>query len=96
MCRRNGLEKSRRCGWLRDSTEGGRPVWARKAISLERCPKSYISAESEAFVEEFLVWRRMGGARPWEMTARQVDAFVVLTKALAEVMSERQHATAAP
>ena len=33
------------------------PVWARKTVALETCPKSYITAESEALVEEFLVRR---------------------------------------
>ncbi len=85
-CRANGLEKRRRCGWLRDSApSAGRPVWARKGLSLDTCPKSYISAESEALVEEFLVSRRLGGGSPTEMSARQVDAFLILQKALQEV-----------
>lgn len=45
---------------------------------LETCPKSYMSAESEALVEEFLVWRRLGGICLADLTARQVDAFVIL------------------
>lgn len=66
----------------------GPPVWARKGVALDTCPKSYITAESEAVVEEFLVWRHLGGIRPHEMRARQVDGFVVLGKTLAEILSD--------
>jgi hypothetical protein len=86
VCRTNGLEKRRRCGWLLSATpDSGPPVWARKDITLDTCPKSYISAESEALVEEFLVWRRLGGINLAELSARQVDAFMILDRALAEV-----------
>ena len=27
------------------------PVWARKTVAIESCPKSYITAESEGLVE---------------------------------------------
>jgi hypothetical protein len=70
-------------------------VWARKDVSLETCPKSYISAESESLVEEFLVWRRLGGIQLAELSARQVDAFVILERALAEVRHGQQNARAA-
>ena len=33
-------------------------------------------------VEEFLVWRRIGGAAVSELSARQVEAFVVLENAM--------------
>jgi hypothetical protein len=69
-------------------------VWARSDVSLDTCPKSYISAESEALVEEFLVWRRLGGIHLAELSARQVDAFVVLERALAEVNRGRQNTRA--
>src|ERR1035441_2449457 len=55
-CRRSGLEVRRRCGWLGLPHDGkGAPVWARKAVAIESCPKSYITAESEGLVEDFLV-----------------------------------------
>ena len=93
MCRRNGLEAKRRCGWLQAVTpDSGPPVWARKDITLSTCPKSYISAESEALVEEFLVWRRLGGVQLAELSARQVDAFMTLDRALAEVNRAQQSA----
>ncbi len=57
-------------------------VWARGGIALTRCPRSAITAESEAAVEEFLVWRRVGAAAAGELTARQVEAFVILENAM--------------
>lgn len=93
MCRKNGLETKRRCGWLQSSIpDSGLPVWARKHVTLNTCPKSYISAESEALVEEFLVWRRLGGAQLAALSARQVDAFMILDRALAEVNRAQQSA----
>ena len=35
-------------------------MWARKDVMLFSCPKSYITSDSEALVEEFFVRRRMG------------------------------------
>jgi len=67
------------------------PVWARKTIAIESCPKSYITAESEGLVEEFLVRRRLGGTDFGELSARQVEAFLVLEQALAaEDLAERR------
>ncbi|SPE39710.1 conserved hypothetical protein [Candidatus Sulfopaludibacter sp. SbA3] len=92
MCRRNGLETRRRCGWLPNGPpSGGPPVWARKEVSLDTCPKSYISAESEVLVEEFLVRRRLGGIPLAELTARQVDAFVILEKELVGLKHGQQN-----
>jgi hypothetical protein len=66
------------------------PVWARKTIAIESCPKSYITAESEGLVEEFLVRRRMGGMSFEELSARQAEAFLVLEQALAEELAGRR------
>jgi len=83
LCRNAGLEKQRRCGWLTQS-EGpiGPPVWARHAVTLSTCPKSYITPESETLLEEFFVRRRMGDLDLSELSARKVEAFVILEKAL--------------
>jgi len=61
----------------------GAPVWARKTVATESCPKSYITAESEGLVEDFLVRRRLGGMRFEELSARQVEGFLILEQALA-------------
>jgi hypothetical protein len=68
-------------------------VWARKYLALETCPKSTITAESQNLVEEFLVRRRLR-ALDWEgLSARQVEAFVILEKTLAEEIEDGQHNT---
>jgi hypothetical protein len=93
-CRRSGLEKKRRCGWLGGAErKQGAAVWARKHIALETCPKSTVTAESQSLVEEFLVRRRLR-AVDWEgLSARQVEAFVILEKALAAEMEDGQRNT---
>ena len=67
------------------------PVWARKSVATESCPKSYITAESEGLVEDFLVRRRLGGMNFTELSARQVEGFVILEQALtAEYVAGRR------
>jgi hypothetical protein len=79
-CRKAGLEKKRRCGYLigLPQSNNGSPVWARKRVAVETCPRSYVSAESHALVEEFLVLRRLGGLQATELSAKQVEAFAIL------------------
>ena len=62
-------------------------------MSLETCPKSFITADSQALVEEFLVRRRMGGMDIAALSARQVDAFLILEKALTSEINDAQHNT---
>ena len=78
-CRKIGLEKKRRCGFLPEE-ERGAPglVWARKRAQAEECPKSLVTGESLALVEEFFVRRQLRMADTLEMAARKVDAFVIL------------------
>ena len=68
-------------------------VWARRGIALTRCPKSTIRAESEALVEEFFVRRRLGGTAFEQLSARQVEAFVILESALAEERNDGERRT---
>lgn len=93
MCRKSGLEQSRRCGWLGNVDEPkGPPVWAGKNVVLHTCPKSYVTSESQALVEEFLVRRRLGSINICELTAKQVEAFALLEKALtAEIKDGKQN-----
>ena len=59
--------------------DAGAPlVWARRDVSLRTCPKAYITAESQTLVEEFFVRRRLRGMDFAELSARQVEAFVIL------------------
>jgi len=53
-------------------------VWGRKGARAEECPKSMITGENLALVEEFLVRRRLGIAQSVDLPARKVDAFLIL------------------
>jgi hypothetical protein len=68
-------------------------VWARKGVSLQTCPKSYVTGESLALVEEFLVRRRLRRSQFSELSARQAEAFVILEKALATETNDDQDHT---
>ncbi len=79
QCRRQGLERRRRCGFLREEQRGPRrPVWARDRKSTEECPKSLITAASVELLERFSVWKFSNGRGVDELTAREADAFVLL------------------
>jgi hypothetical protein len=69
------------------------PVWARKDVAIATCPKSYITAESQTLVEDYLVRRRLNGIEFSELSARQVEAFLILETAIAAEMSDDQHNT---
>ena len=58
-------------------------VWVRKDVRTGTCPKSYVTAESVGLIEEFLVRRQLGGAAYEEMSARKVEAFLMLERELA-------------
>lgn len=62
---------------------GTQPVWARAGVALWTCPRSFITAESITLVEEFAVWRQLGGATG-RLTAKQVDGFAILEGMLAK------------
>jgi hypothetical protein len=53
-------------------------VWARKQTALTTCPRSYITAQSITWVEEFFVRLRLGGLRLEELGAREAEAFLIL------------------
>ena len=67
-----------RRGWLGLEPRG--VVWARRDTAIGSCPVSYVSAESVGLVEEFLVRRQLGGLACEELSARKVEAFVVLAR----------------
>lgn len=62
-------------------------MWVRKGISLETCPVSYITAQSLAWIESFVVWKQFGGRPVEELPARMVDAFLVLEGELSREVS---------
>jgi len=70
---------ARRCGFIAPELRGApRTVWARRQVRTEECPKSVITGESMALLEEFIVRRRLQMAETLETDARKVDAFVIL------------------
>jgi hypothetical protein len=78
-CRKAGLDVKRRCGWLRPvDTAGQRVVWARKQAATNTCPKSYITVQSIAWLEEFVVRRKLGQSWPENLGAREAEAFLIL------------------
>ena len=52
-------------------------VWARGRLGITECPRSYITAESAAWLDQYAAWRaarRTGTGMP----ARDVDAMLTL------------------
>ena len=64
-------------------------MWLRGGLALDSCPKSYITAESEGMVEDFLVRRRLGGIDFRSLNARQVEGFLLLEQALTGELAQR-------
>ena len=82
-CRKSGLEKKRRCGWLPNEADSiPAIVWGRGKVFLATCPTSYITAESVALLEEFHAWKLVGAGSVYELSARLVEAIFVLEKEL--------------
>ena len=91
-CRKLGLEKRRRCAWAGKEEPGGkRIVWGRRQIAVTQCPKSLISGESLYLLEQFSAWTRCRNANLQAMSARIVDAILILeNEARAELRSENR------
>ncbi len=47
-------------------------------MTSEECPKSFVTGDSLALIEEFFVRRRLGIPESTETEARKIDAFVIL------------------
>ena len=83
-CRKAGLESKRNGGWLPADDGPERVVWARKGVATTTCPKSFITAQSVTWVEEYLVRRRLGQKGIDRLGARETEAFLILDHELAE------------
>jgi len=82
-CRKSGLERKRRCGWLEHAADSIAPiVWVRRRVSLTTCPTSYVTSESIALLEEFHAWKLCGAGSVHELPARLVEAIFVLENEL--------------
>lgn len=90
-CRQSGLESKRRCGWIEEQSHEAPPIiWARNGVTADSCPKSLITPQSLAWIEEFFVWKRLGGTVSPEWPARKVEAFCVLEAELAKERNDDQ------
>jgi len=59
-------------------------VWARNNASTTVCPKSFVTAQSMAWLEEYLVRRKLGQKGIEGLGAREVEAFLILEHEIAE------------
>lgn len=83
MCRKSGLERNRRCGWLVNNDVVSSPiVWARGRTTLATCPTSYITSESVALLDEFHAWKLLGAQSFYDLPARLVEAIFILENEL--------------
>lgn len=83
MCRKNGLERLRRCGWLTESERApDAVVWARRGAQARECPQSLLRGESVAMVERFFVWNLDGCRMGMNMPAREAEAMLLLRQEL--------------
>ena len=66
-------------------------VWGRRGVVLETCPRSYITGESLAWVEEYGARRRFGKIDVAELSAREADAFAILENLTAAEVKDGQN-----
>ena len=79
----------RRCGWLREESPRGEiPVWTRRDLTIFECPKSFVTGDSLVFIERYGIWKRFGGQSIEMLSARDVEAFLILE---AEVEGEARN-----
>lgn len=69
----------RRCGWLGFNVESiPQPIWTRREIFTTCCPKPLITPQSIAWIEAYVVFKRLGGGLALSTPAKDVDAFLIL------------------
>ena len=84
-CRKSGLEQKRRCGWMAMVRElPAQVVWASGSVAIDVCPKSFVTAQSMAWVETYLVRRKLAHKGIDGLTARDVEAFLILEHEIEE------------
>ncbi len=57
-------------------------------MATEVCPKSFVTAQSLTWIEQFLVWRELNIWSKTDLTAKEVEAFFVLQAELAAERTE--------
>jgi hypothetical protein len=65
-------------------------IWARTNVAVMVCPKSFITAQSLAWVEEYLVRRKLGQKGIEGLGAREVEAFLILEHELAGALQAHE------
>ena len=55
-----------------------RTVWGRRQVQSQECPKSFVTGDSMALLEEYFVGRRLGIPDSLDTEARKADAFLIL------------------
>jgi len=63
-------------------------VWSRNNVAVDECPKSFITAQSLTWLEEFFIMRQFWQPQLYDLPARQADAFLILEN---ERKSEAHH-----
>ncbi len=53
-------------------------MWGRKQVSSQECPKSFVTGESMALLEEYFVRTRLGIPSSMDTEAKKADAFLIL------------------
>jgi len=82
------LEKKRRCGFLPRNGEATRPVWLRHNVSCDECPRSFVTSDSDTWIEEYHLWRFGGKPDLLSYPAKSAEAFTILES---ELLKEREH-----
>ena len=84
VCRKNGLDRKRRCGYLAAETRGPLvTVWTGGGVGLTECPKPIVTSFSLMCLEGFFAWKLAGGAEKWNnVEAKVMDAWQVLAEEL--------------
>ena len=59
-------------------------MWARSGVMVSECPKSFVTAQSLAWLELHQLWRLERGRPLTDLPARQAEAFLLLEGELAK------------
>ena len=83
-CRRNGLDRKRRCGYLAPELRGSLvTVWTGGGVGVTECPKPIITSFSLLCLESFFALKLGGAAERWDQTAAKVmDGWQVVSEEL--------------
>lgn len=86
------MEESRQCGWRGERQAGVKAVWARYGSATNRCPKTVITADSVAWLDQWAIWRQTGRGVSAEWSAKDLEAMAVLEQAWERMQHEARWA----